>query len=207
MFPWATDEPDHTFVDKVLFKGARCTMRPWGRKGAEYLTRYHKAKRFEAGRGASCIDYFQPRSDSWYRNERWLRVCFSRWADRRPMSMTSMSRSAIVQGQATWHCGGTRVHARRLWPRRSSRAAAVHYFMNRSNAPMAMVWGLRRGPQPARLVRGGAMQHGGRKSLAIGECSRIGSGNGLFFGVDGLPSGLGRTSGKHGPIPFSFTDP
>ena len=29
-----------------------------GKEGAEYLTRHHKAKRFEAGRGASFIDYF-----------------------------------------------------------------------------------------------------------------------------------------------------
>ena len=31
-----------------------------GKEGAEYLTRHHKAKRFEAGRGASSIDYFNP---------------------------------------------------------------------------------------------------------------------------------------------------
>ena len=49
--------PSRTLVDKFFSRRAMPDDST-GKEGAEYVTRYRTAERFEAGRGASFIDYF-----------------------------------------------------------------------------------------------------------------------------------------------------
>jgi hypothetical protein len=53
----ATDMPGRTLVDKFFSRRAMPDDAT-GKEGAEHVTRYRTARRFDAGPGASFIDYF-----------------------------------------------------------------------------------------------------------------------------------------------------
>jgi 2-keto-3-deoxy-L-rhamnonate aldolase RhmA/quercetin dioxygenase-like cupin family protein len=144
----ATDTPGRTLVDKFFSRRAM-PEDSTGKKGAEYVTRHRTAKRFEAGQGASFIDFFN--RDLMPGIEMSGGYGLFQPGGRLPTHIHNFDESiCIIQGQATCIVEGRKYTlsdcATALQPR-----GRVHYFINQSNAPMAMIW-VYGGPSPERLV-------------------------------------------------------
>ena len=144
----ATDSPSRTPVDKFFSRRAM-PDNATGKQGAEYLTRYHSAKWFDAGKGASFIDFFN--CDLIPNIEMSGGYGLFQPEGRLLAHIHDFDESiCIVQGQATCIVEGRKYtlsdYATALQPR-----GRVHYFINESNAPMAMIW-VYSGPSPERLV-------------------------------------------------------
>ena len=143
-----TDSPGRTPVDKFFSRRAM-PENSTGRKGTEYLTRHRTAKRFEPGKGASFVDYFNHNLVPGIEMSGGYGLFQP--GGRLPAHIHDFDESiCIVQGEATCIVEG-RKHtmsdcATALQPR-----GRVHYFINESNAPMAMIW-VYGGPSPERLV-------------------------------------------------------
>ncbi len=120
-----------------------------GKPGQERVNRFESAKRFEAGAGATFIDFF---------NETLMPGIemsggYGLFAPggRLPAHIHDFDESiCIVQGSATCVVEGRRYtmsgYSTALQPR-----GRVHYFINESDQPMAMIW-VYAGPKPERLV-------------------------------------------------------
>ena len=144
----ATDSPSRTPVDKFFSRRAM-PDNATGKQGAEYLTRYHSAKWFDAGKGASFIDFFN--CDLIPNIEMSGGYGLFQPEGRLLAHIHDFDESiCIVQGRATCIVEGRTYtlsdYATALEPR-----GRVHYFINESNAPMAMIW-VYSGPSPERLV-------------------------------------------------------
>jgi quercetin dioxygenase-like cupin family protein len=144
----ATDLPSRTLIDKFFSRRAMPEGSP-GKEGAEHLTRHRTAKRFEPGTGASFIDYFN--RDLVPGIEMSGGYGLFQPGGRLPAHVHDFDESiCIVQGEATCIVEGRRYTlsdcATALQPR-----GRVHYFINQSHAPMAMIW-VYGGPAPERLV-------------------------------------------------------
>ncbi len=143
-----TVTPSRTLVDKYY---ARRGMPEdsLGKEGAEHLTRVRSARRFAPGTGAEFVDYFN--RDLVPGIEMSGGYGLFHPGGRLPAHLHDFDESiCIVQGQATCMVEG-RQHvladgATALQPR-----GRVHYFVNRSQEPMAMIW-VYGGPVPERLV-------------------------------------------------------
>lgn len=144
----ASDSPSRTVIEKYFSRRAM-PEDSCGKAGAEYLTRHCTAKRFEAGKGAMFIDFFN-------RNlidgiEMSGGYGLFQPGGRLLTHVHDFDESiCIVQGQATCIVEGRKYTladcATALQPR-----GRVHYFINESNAPMAMIW-VYGGPSPERMV-------------------------------------------------------
>ena len=144
----ATDQPNRTLVDKFFSRRAMPDDAT-GKAGAEHVTRHRTAPRFEAGRGASFVDYFN-------RNlvpgiEMSGGYGLFQPGGRLPAHVHDFDESiCIVQGEATCMVEGRQYTlcdcTTALQPR-----GRVHYFINQSPAPMGMIW-VYGGPVPERMV-------------------------------------------------------
>ncbi len=113
------------------------------------MTRHRTAKRFEAGKGASFIDFFNRRLIPGLEMSGGYGLFQP--GGRLPAHLHDFDESiSIVQGEATCVVEGRKYtlsdYATALQPR-----GRVHYFINQSSAPMAMLW-VYGGPLPERLV-------------------------------------------------------
>ncbi len=144
----ATDSPGRTLVDK-FFSRRGMPDDSTGKKGAEHLTRYRTAKRFEAGEGATFIDFFNKNLQPGIEMSGGYGLFQP--GGRLLAHIHDFDESiCIVQGQATCIVEGRKYIlsdcATAFQPR-----GRVHYFVNESNAPMAMIW-VYGGPSPERMV-------------------------------------------------------
>jgi len=120
-----------------------------GRFGTERVNRFRTAKRFEAGAGATFIDHFNGNLMPGIEMSGGYGVFAP--GGRLPAHIHDFDESiCIVQGTATCIVEGRRYamsgYSTALEPR-----GRVHYFVNESSAPMAMIW-VYAGPSPERLV-------------------------------------------------------
>jgi 2-dehydro-3-deoxyglucarate aldolase/4-hydroxy-2-oxoheptanedioate aldolase len=145
-----TDTPTRELVDKFYSRKpmADDSTGP-GRAGTERVNRFRTAKRFEAGAGATFIDYFN--GDLMPGIEMSGGYGVFAPGGRLPAHIHDFDESiCIVQGDASCVVEGRRYHmsgyATALQPR-----GRVHYFINQSDGPMAMIW-VYAGPTPERLV-------------------------------------------------------
>ena len=143
----ATDVPGRALVDKFFSRAMPDDST--GKEGAERVTRHRTAKRFEAGQGASFIDFFN--RDLVPGIEMSGGYGLFQPGGRLLAHIHDFDESiCIVQGQATCIVEGRKYTlsdcATALQPR-----GRVHYFINQSNDPMAMLW-VYGGPVPERLI-------------------------------------------------------
>jgi len=120
-----------------------------GFPGAEYVTRMKTALRYETGSNTICVDYFNARLVPGL--EMSGGYALFQHGGRLPAHVHDFDESiCIIQGEATCIVEGRRYtladHATALQPR-----GRVHYFMNDSSAPMAMIW-VYAGPMPERII-------------------------------------------------------
>jgi quercetin dioxygenase-like cupin family protein len=120
-----------------------------GVTGKEHITRFESAPRSEAGPGTRFIDYFNEEMVPGIEMSGGYGLFQS--GGRLPAHFHDFDESiCIIQGTATCICEG-RYHsmsngATALQPR-----GRVHYFVNNSDLPMAMVW-VYAGPLPQRIL-------------------------------------------------------
>ncbi len=145
-----TDNPSRELVDKFFSrKPVAEDSTGAGKPGTERVNRFKTARRFEAGAGASFIDFFNGdlmpgvEMSGGYGQ-------FTR-GGRLPAHIHDFDESiCIIQGNATCIVEGRRYnmsnYATALQPR-----GRVHYFINETDEPMAMLW-VYAGPSPQRLV-------------------------------------------------------
>jgi 2-keto-3-deoxy-L-rhamnonate aldolase RhmA/quercetin dioxygenase-like cupin family protein len=143
-----TDSPGRMLVDK-FFPRRAIPDDSTGMKGAEYVTRQKSARRFEAGAGATFIDFFNRELVPGIEMSGGYGVFQP--GGRLPAHIHDFDESiCIVEGQATCIVEGRRYSlsdcATALEPR-----GRVHYFINETQAPMAMIW-VYAGPMPERIV-------------------------------------------------------
>jgi len=144
----ATDAPDRQLVDKFFSRRAM-PADSTGVKGAEYVTRHRTARRFEAGAGALFIDFFN--RDLIPGIEMSGGYGQFQPEGRLPAHIHDFDESiCIIEGRATCVVEGRRYSLSdcdtALEPR-----GRVHYFINETDAPMAMIW-VYAGPMPERIV-------------------------------------------------------
>ena len=144
----ATDNPERTLVDK-FFSRRLMPDDSTGTPGAEHVTRHRTAKRFEPGQGASFIDFFN--ANLLPGIEMSGGYGLFQPGGRLPAHFHDFDESiCIVQGRATCVVEGRRYelsdYSTALEPR-----GRVHYFINETDQPMAMIW-VYGGPLPERIV-------------------------------------------------------
>jgi 2-keto-3-deoxy-L-rhamnonate aldolase RhmA/quercetin dioxygenase-like cupin family protein len=144
----ATDQPHRTLVDKFFSRRAMPDDAT-GKDGAEHVTRHRTAQRFEAGREASFVDYFNRHLVPGIEMSGGHGLFQA--GGRLPAHVHDFDESiCIVQGEATCIVEGRPYRlshcATALQPR-----GRVHYFINQLQAPMGMIW-VYGGPVPERLV-------------------------------------------------------
>ncbi len=143
-----TASPQRTSIDKFFSRRAMPDD-SLGEAGPERVTRHDTAKRFEVGDGTSFIDFFN--------DELMLDIEMSggygqfTTGGRLPAHMHDFDESiCIIEGQATCIVEGRQYAlsdcATAMVPR-----GRVHYFINKTDRPMAMVW-VYAGPKPQRLM-------------------------------------------------------
>jgi quercetin dioxygenase-like cupin family protein len=117
--------------------------------GKERVTRFKTAKRLEAGPGTSFIDYFN--HDLMPGSEMSGGYGLFHAGGRLPAHFHDFDESiCIIEGSAVCVVEGRRYQqsgcSTALQPR-----GRVHYFINESNEPMAMIW-VYAGPMPERVI-------------------------------------------------------
>ena len=141
-------QPARTTVES-FFPRRRMAADAGGQAGRERVTRHHSAPRYEAGPNTSFIDFFN--SDLMPGVEMSGGYGLFQHQGRLPAHIHDFDESiSIVEGTATCIVEGRRYtlgdNATALQPR-----GRVHYFINETHEPMAMVW-VYAGPVPERLV-------------------------------------------------------
>ncbi len=144
----ATDAPSRTLVDK-FFSRRTMPADSVGVESAERVTRQATARRIEAGEGATFIDFFN--RDLVAGIDMSGGYGLFRPGGRLPAHIHDFDESiCIVQGRATCIVEGRKYVLSEcdtaLEPR-----GRVHYFINDTDAPMAMIW-VYAGPMPERIV-------------------------------------------------------
>jgi quercetin dioxygenase-like cupin family protein len=144
----ATSNPSRTLVDRSFSRKAVQELID-GFPGAERVNRHRTAKRFEAGAGATFIDFFN--KDLMPGIEMSGGYGIFKPGGRLPCHIHDFDESiCIIQGTATCLVEGRRYsmsdNSTALQPR-----GRCHYFVNESKEPMAMIW-VYAGPVPERLV-------------------------------------------------------
>jgi 2-dehydro-3-deoxyglucarate aldolase/4-hydroxy-2-oxoheptanedioate aldolase len=144
----ATSNPSRTLVDRSFSRKAVQELID-GFPGAERVNRHRTAKRFEAGAGATFIDFFN--KDLMPGIEMSGGYGLFKPGGRLPCHIHDFDESiCIIQGTATCLVEGKRYtmsdNSTALQPR-----GRCHYFVNESKEAMAMIW-VYAGPVPERLV-------------------------------------------------------
>jgi 2-keto-3-deoxy-L-rhamnonate aldolase RhmA/quercetin dioxygenase-like cupin family protein len=144
----ATDNPTRTLIEK-MFPRKQMPDNSTGMSGSERVTRFRTAKRFAAGPNTQFIDYFN--SDLMPNLEMSGGYGLFAPGGRLPAHVHDFDESiCIIEGVATCIVEGRKYQmqdsATAMQPR-----GRVHYFINQSNAPMAMIW-VYAGPLPERIV-------------------------------------------------------
>lgn len=144
----ASHAPSRTLVDR-FFSRRSMPRRSHREPGGECFTVFADAKRYEPGENASFVDYFN--GDMAPGFELSGGYGLFQPGGRLPAHLHDFDESiSIVQGNATCIVEGRRHQmgavSAALQPR-----GRIHYFVNESNAPMAMIW-VYAGPTPERLV-------------------------------------------------------
>ena len=144
----ATSNPTREWVKKN-FRTQPMPTSSRGCRGAEYVTRIKTARRYEAGPNTSFIDYFNGQLAPGIE----MSGGYGQFqhGGRLPAHLHDFDESiTIIQGQATCIVEGRRYaisdNATALQPR-----GRVHYFVNESSEPMAMIW-VYAGPTAERIV-------------------------------------------------------
>jgi 2-keto-3-deoxy-L-rhamnonate aldolase RhmA/quercetin dioxygenase-like cupin family protein len=144
----ASDKPSRELVDSY-FPRRRMSDDSNGMPGSEYVTRFKHAKKYSPGPHTQFVDYLN--SDLIPGIEMSGGYGLFQPGGRLPAHLHDFDESiSIVQGEATCIVEGRRYTlsgmATALQPR-----GRVHYFINESRSPMAMIW-VYAGPMPERLV-------------------------------------------------------
>jgi 2-keto-3-deoxy-L-rhamnonate aldolase RhmA/quercetin dioxygenase-like cupin family protein len=145
-----TDAPSRELVEKFFSRKTMADDASGSPKpGLERVNRFSTAKRFEAGAGATFIDFFN--EDLVPGIEMSGGYGVFKPGGRLPAHIHDFDESiCIVQGDATCVVEGRKYsmsgYSTALQPR-----GRVHYFINESDGPMAMIW-VYAGPRPERLV-------------------------------------------------------
>lgn len=143
-----SSSPARTLVERPISRRA-VPADSEGTPGAERINRHKTAKRFEAGAGATFIDFFN--QDLTPGIEMSGGYGLFRPGGRLPCHVHDFDESiCIIEGTATCIVEGRRYtmsdNSTALQPR-----GRCHYFVNESDRPMAMLW-VYAGPVPERLV-------------------------------------------------------
>ncbi|OJW08005.1 MAG: hypothetical protein BGO49_20660 [Planctomycetales bacterium 71-10] len=144
----ASDSPTRTLVDDA-FARTPTPADSEGRPGAERVNRFRLAPRFEAGPNTAFIDFF---------NEALMPGLemsggygLFQPGGRLPAHVHDFDESiCIIEGVATCVVEGRR-HAMSDGATALQPRGRVHYFINESDGPMAMLW-VYAGPSPIRIV-------------------------------------------------------
>lgn len=144
----ATSKPTRELVKKH-FRPQTMPTSSRGCRGAEYVTRIKTARRYEAGPNTSFIDYFDGQRVPGIEMSGGYGLFHH--SGRLPAHLHDFDESiTIIQGQATCIVEGRRYaitdNATALQPR-----GRIHYFVNESSEPMAMIW-VYAGPTAERIV-------------------------------------------------------
>ena len=144
----ASDKPIRELVER-FFPRRSMSDDSSGTPGAEHVTRFRLAKQYSPGSGAAFVDFSN--ADLVSGIEMSGGYGLFQPGGRLPAHVHDFDESiSIVEGQATCIVEGRRYSlsdmATALQPR-----GRVHYFINESTAPMAMIW-VYAGPMPERLV-------------------------------------------------------
>ena len=147
----ATAAPTRTLVERPIAKRQMPSSAEGGPSPGqpERVTRHKTARRFEAGAGATFIDFFNKEITPGVEMSGGYGLF--KPGGRLPCHVHDFDESiSIIQGTATCIVEGRRYSMRdnstALQPR-----GRCHYFINQSDAPMAMIW-VYAGPVPERLV-------------------------------------------------------
>jgi quercetin dioxygenase-like cupin family protein len=144
----ATDSPDRELVEDSFPRRAM-PQDCGGTPGAEHVTRPKTAKHFEAGPAAALVDFFN--RDLMPDIEMSGGYGLFEPGGRLPAHVHDFDESiCIVEGRATCIVEGRRYALSECAPATVPRGR-VHYFINETTQPMAMVW-VYAGPQPERIV-------------------------------------------------------
>jgi quercetin dioxygenase-like cupin family protein len=144
----ASDAPTRTIVDDAFQRDPRPGGAD-GRGGAERVNRFREAARFEAGPNTSFIDFFNATLMPGLEMSGGYGLFQP--GGRLPAHVHDFDESiCIIEGDATCVVEGRR-HAMRDGATALQPRGRVHYFINESDGPMAMIW-VYAGPSPIRIV-------------------------------------------------------
>jgi 2-dehydro-3-deoxyglucarate aldolase/4-hydroxy-2-oxoheptanedioate aldolase len=120
-----------------------------GTPGVERVNRFRSAPRFEAGSGATFIDFFNAELMPWVEMSGGYGVFAP--GGRLPAHIHDFDESiCIVDGTATCVVEG-RLYSMQDYSTALQPRGRVHYFVNDTREPMAMIW-VYAGPDPQRIV-------------------------------------------------------
>jgi len=144
----ASDKPTRELTER-FFSWKSMSDDSTGVPGAERVNRFKTAKRFEAGPNATFIDFFNANLMPGIEMSGGYGLFGP--GGRLPAHIHDFDESiCIVQGTATCIVEGRKYTQSNLSTALQPRGR-VHYFINKSDGPMAMLW-VYAGPMPERLV-------------------------------------------------------
>ncbi len=148
--PWPWPKSIETLVCEKTFPRQAMPDSSTGVPGAEYVTRQRMAERSELGSGTSSIDYFNEQLVPGIEMSGGYTV-FCPGA-RLPAHVHDFDESiSIIRGTATCIVEGHRHTLSECRATAMVSCGRVHYFINESESPMAMLW-VYAGPRPERIV-------------------------------------------------------
>ncbi len=144
----ASETPSRTLVEAPATH-ALMPEDATGIEGSERITRFRSANRTEAGPGTRFIDYFNETLMPGFEMSGGHGLFHP--GGRLPAHVHDFDESiCIIEGDATCVVEGRR-HAMRDRATALQPRGRVHYFLNESDGPMAMIW-VYAGPSPIRIV-------------------------------------------------------
>lgn len=144
----ASDQPTRTLVERFFSKKSMPDDST-GTPGAERVNRFKTARRFEAGPNTQFIDFFNKYLMPGIEMSGGFGLFFP--GGRLPAHIHDFDESiCIIEGEATCVVEGRRYKMSGLSTALEPRGR-VHYFINQSQAPMAMLW-VYAGPVPERII-------------------------------------------------------
>ncbi len=141
--------PDRELVEAGSSRRSMQTDRTYTHPGGERFTSFHNSDRYEPGPNASFVDYFNAELMPGFDMSGGYGTFQP--GGRLPAHLHDFDESiCIVEGDATCWVEGRRYEMGDMTTALQPRGR-IHYFINRTNAPMAMIW-VYAGPMPERVV-------------------------------------------------------
>ncbi len=141
--------PDRELVENRLSMRSMPTDRSYTHPGGERYTSFRNSDRYEPGPNASFVDYFNAELIPGFDMSGGYGLFQN--GGRLPAHLHDFDESiCIVEGDATCWVEGRRYEMGGMTTALQPRGR-IHYFINNSGAPMAMVW-VYAGPMPERIV-------------------------------------------------------